>query len=170
MERLAICPGSFDPITKGHEEIIRPAASLFDRVIVVVSANPDKNPIFSLDERVRLIHAVCVDMPNVEVDKFSGLLIDYVRRKSAVAIVKGLRAVSDFDYEFQMALTNRKLMPQAETVFLTPSSDNMYLSSSMVRQIARFGGDVSSFVPSIILDTVVERLKIKFPETETADE
>ena len=161
MERLAICPGSFDPITKGHEEIIRRAASLFDRVIVVVSANPDKNPIFSLDERVRLIHAVCVDMPNVEVDKFSGLLIDYVRRKSAVA---------DFDYEFQMALTNRKLMPQAETVFLTPSSDNMYLSSSMVRQIARFGGDVSSFVPSIILDTVVERLKIKFPETETADE
>lgn len=86
-------------------------------------------------------------MPNVEVDKFSGLLIDYVRRKSAVAIVKGLRAVSDFDYEFQMALTNRKLMPQAETVFLTPSSDNMYLSSSMVRQIARFGGDVSSFGP-----------------------
>ena len=170
MERLAICPGSFDPITKGHEEIIRRAASLFDRVIVVVSANPDKNPIFSLDERVRLIHAVCVDRPNVEVDKFSGLLIDYVRRKSAVAIVKGLRAVSDFDYEFQMALTNRKLMPQAETVFLTPSSDNMYLSSSMVRQIARFGGDVSSFVPSIILDTVVERLKIKFPETETADE
>ena len=170
MERLAICPGSFDPITKGHEEIIRRAASLFDRVIVVVSANPDKNPIFSLDERVRLIHAVCVDMPNVEVDKFSGLLIDYVRRKSAVAIVKGLRAVSDFDYEFQMALTNRKLMPQAETVFLTPSSDNMYLSSSMVRQIARFGGDVSSFVPSIILDTVVERLNIKFPETETADE
>lgn len=170
MERLAICPGSFDPITKGHEEIIRRAASLFDRVIVVVSANPDKNPIFSLDERVRLIHAVCVDMPNVEVDKFSGLLIDYVRRKSAVAIVKGLRAVSDFDYEFQMALTNRKLMPQTETVFLTPSSDNMYLSSSMVRQIARFGGDVSSFVPSIILDTVVERLKIKFPETETADE
>ena len=170
MERLASCPGSFDPITKGHEEIIRRAASLFDRVIVVVSANPDKNPIFSLDERVRLIHAVCVDMPNVEVDKFSGLLIDYVRRKSAVAIVKGLRAVSDFDYEFQMALTNRKLMPQAETVFLTPSSDNMYLSSSMVRQIARFGGDVSSFVPSIILDTVVERLKIKFPETETADE
>ena len=170
MERLAICPGSFDPITKGHEEIIRRAASLFDRVIVVVSANPDKNPIFSLDERVRLIHAVCVDMPNVEVDKFSGLLIHYVRRKSAVAIVKGLRAVSDFDYEFQMALTNRKLMPQAETVFLTPSSDNMYLSSSMVRQIARFGGDVSSFVPSIILDTVVERLKIKFPETETADE
>ena len=170
MERLAICPGSFDPITKGHEEIIRRAASLFDRVIVVVSANPDKNPIFSLDERVRLIHAVCVDMPNVEVDKFSGLLIDYVRRKSAVAIVKGLRAVSDFDYEFQMALTNRKLMPQAETVFLTPSSDNMYLSSSMVRQIARFGGDVSSFVPSIILDTVVERLNIKFPDTETADE
>ena len=153
MERLAICPGSFDPITKGHEEIIRRAASLFDRVIVVVSANPDKNP-----------------LPNVEADCSSTLIAEYARQKRACTLVKGLRAVSDFDYEFQMALTNRKLMPQAETVFLTPSSDNMYLSSSMVRQIARFGGDVSSFVPSIILDTVVERLKIKFPETETADE
>ena len=158
MERLAICPGSFDPITKGHEEIIRRAASLFDRVIVVVSANPDKNPIFSLDERVRLIHAVCVDMPNVEVDKFSGLLIDYVRRKSAVAIVKGLRAVSDFDYEFQMALTNRKLYPEAETVFLTTAADNMYLSSSLVKQVAGLGGDISEFVPACIVPDIMKKI------------
>ena len=158
MERLAICPGSFDPITKGHEEIIRRAAGLFDRVIVVVSANPDKNPIFSLDERVRLIHAVCVDMPNVEVDKFSGLLIDYVRRKSAVAIVKGLRAVSDFDYEFQMALTNRKLYPEAETVFLTTAADNMYLSSSLVKQVAGLGGDISEFVPACIVPDIMKKI------------
>ena len=125
MERLAICPGSFDPITKGHEDIIRRAGTLFDRVIVVVSSNPDKRPIFSLDERVGLIRDVCGDMPNMEVDKFSGLLIDYVRAHKAVAIVKGLRAVSDFDYEFQMALTNKKLYPYAETVFLTPNSDKL---------------------------------------------
>ena len=155
----AVYPGSFDPITKGHEDIIRRAATLFDKVIVVVSANPDKNPIFSVEERVSLIYTVCKDMPNVEVDKFRGLLIDYVERRKAVAIVKGLRAVSDFDYEFQMALTNRKLLPGAETVFLTPNSDNMYLSSSMVRQIAQFGGDISYFVPECIMGTIVERMK-----------
>ena len=170
MERLAICPGSFDPITKGHEDIIRRAGTLFDRVIVVVSSNPDKRPIFSLDERVGLIRDVCGDMPNMEVDKFSGLLIDYVRAHKAVAIVKGLRAVSDFDYEFQMALTNKKLYPYAETVFLTPNSDNMYLSSSMVRQIARFGGDVGSFVPAAILDTVTERLRAQYAAVGTTSE
>ena len=170
MERLAICPGSFDPITKGHEDIIRRAGTLFDRVIVVVSSNPDKRPIFSLDERVGLIRDVCGDMPNMEVDKFSGLLIDYVRAHKAVAIVKGLRAVSDFDYEFQMALTNKKLYPYAETVFLTPNSDNMYLSSSMVRQIARFGGDVGSFVPAAILDTVSERLRAQYAAVGTTSE
>ncbi|MEM1485534.1 pantetheine-phosphate adenylyltransferase [Oscillospiraceae bacterium PP1C4] len=158
MERIAVCPGSFDPITNGHKDIIYRASALFDKVIVVVSANPDKVPIFSLDERVELIHTVFSDIPNVEVDQFSGLLIDYVRDRSAVAIVKGLRAVSDFDYEFQMALANKKLMPYADTVFLTPSTDNMYLSSSIVRQIARFGGDISAFVPPCILDAVTCRL------------
>ena len=168
--RIAVCPGSFDPITLGHLDIIRRAATLFDQVIVLVVINPAKTPSFTPEERVEMIRKSVEGIPNVEVDLYMGLLVDYVRSKGAAAIVKGLRAMSDFEYEFQMALTNRKLMPQAETVFLTPSSDNMYLSSSMVRQIARFGGDVSSFVPSIILDTVVERLKIKFPETETADE
>ena len=109
-------------------------------------------------------------MTNMEVDKFSGLLIDYVRAHKAVAIVKGLRAVSDFDYEFQMALTNKKLYPYAETVFLTPNSDNMYLSSSMVRQIARFGGDVGSFVPAAILDTVTERLRAQYAAVGTTSE
>lgn len=162
MARIAICPGSFDPITNGHEDIIHRAADLFDKVIVVVSANPDKHPIFSLDERVSLIQTVCEGMDNVEVDKFSGLLIDYVKKKDAVAIVKGLRAVSDFDYEFQMALTNRRMMPDFETVFLTPSSDNMYLSSSVVRQIAQFGGDIRPFVPTAIVDKVVNRMREKF--------
>ena len=164
MERLAICPGSFDPITKGHEDIIRRAGTLFDRVIVVVSSNPDKRPIFSLDERVGLIRDVCGDMPNMEVDKFSGLLIDYVRAHKAVAIVKGLRAVSDFDYEFQMALTNKKLNPDCETVFLTTSAENMYLSSSIVKQVAQFGGDISDFVPAQVLSDIERRLTHNDPQ------
>ena len=161
-ERVVICPGSFDPITNGHQDIIRRASTLFDRVIVLVSANVAKTPIFSIDERVALIETVCQGMENVQVDKFNGLLIDYVKESGAVAIVKGLRAVSDFDYEFQMALTNRKLMPSAETVFLTPSNDNMYLASSVVRQIAQLGGDIRPFVPSCIVETVVRRMREKF--------
>ena len=170
--KTAIYPGSFDPITLGHLNIIKRAAVCFDKLIVCVMVNSEKvnRGLFTPEERVELIRRVVAKLPNVEADCSSTLIAEYARQKRACTLVKGLRAVSDFDYEFQMALTNRKLMPQAETVFLTPSSDNMYLSSSMVRQIARFGGDVSSFVPSIILDTVVERLKIKFPETETADE
>ena len=158
MPRTVLCPGSFDPITKGHEDIIRRAARLFDRVIVVVSTNPEKSPIFSEDERVELIHQVCKDLTNVEVHKFSGLLVDYVRKTGAVAIVKGLRAVSDFDYEFQQALTNRAMLRQADTVFLTPSIRNMFLSSSVVRQIARFGGDITKFVPACVVDALVERM------------
>lgn len=161
-ERTVICPGSFDPITNGHQDIIRRASTLFDRVIVLVSANVAKTPIFSIDERVDLIKTVCQGMENVRVDKFNGLLINYVRDSGAVAIVKGLRAVSDFDYEFQMALTNRKLMPAAETVFLTPNNDNMYLSSSVVRQIAQLGGDIRPFVPPCIVDTVAKRMQEKF--------
>lgn len=161
-ERIVICPGSFDPITNGHQDIIRRASFLFDQVIVVVSANVAKTPIFSIGERVALIKTVCAGMDNVRVDEFNGLLIDYVRDSGAVAIVKGLRAVSDFDYEFQMALTNRKLMPSAETVFLTPNNDNMYLSSSVVRQIAQLGGDIRPFVPECIIDTVVKRMREKF--------
>lgn len=162
MSRLAICPGSFDPITRGHEDIIRRAARLFDEVIVVVGANPDKNPIFSIHERAELIAKVCKEIPNVSVDTVTGLLVNYARDKKAVAIVKGLRAVSDFDYEFQIALTNRKLVPEVETVFLTPNSNNMFLSSSVVRQVAQFGGDISQFVPECVLDQVVQRMRESF--------
>ena len=158
MERIAICPGSFDPITKGHQEIILRARKLFDRVIVVVSENPDKHPVFSVEERVGMIRTVFGGLPGIEVDKFSGLLIDYVRRRSAAAIIKGLRAVSDFDYEFQMSLMNKKMVEQAETVFLTTNAEHLYLSSSLVKQIAYFGGDISDFVPACILEPVKKRL------------
>ncbi len=158
MPRMVICPGSFDPITKGHEDIIRRAAALFDQVRVLVSTNPEKNPIFSAQERMELIRDVCKDLPNVEVDSFNGLLVDYLAQSGAVAIVKGLRAVSDFDYEFQQAMANRAMQPQAETIFLTPNVKNMFLSSSVVRQIARFGGDIRQFVPACVVDRVVARM------------
>ncbi len=157
---LAICPGSFDPITKGHVDIIRRASKLFDKVIVLVLTNPKKNPTFSVDERCRLIEKVFADTENIVVDADGGLLADYAKNVGATAIVKGLRAMSDFEYEFQMALTNKKLNPTLETVFLTSSAENMYLSSSIVRQVASFGGDISEFVPIEILSDVENVLKI----------
>ena len=159
MERLAVCPGSFDPVTLGHLDIMTRASKLFDRVIVLVSVNYDKTPSFSVEERIELIKDVTKDLPNVEVERLDGLLADYVREKKACAIVKGLRATTDFEYEFQMALANRKLYSDAETVFLVTKSENMYLSSSIVRQIASFGGDISSFVPPEIADRIKERFK-----------
>ena len=158
MERLAVCPGSFDPVTLGHLDIMTRASQLFDRVIVLVSVNYDKKPSFSAEERIELIKEVTKDLPNVEVERLDGLLADYVREKKACAIVKGLRATTDFEYEFQMALANRKLYSEAETVFLVTKSENMYLSSSIVRQIASFGGDISSFVPPEIAGRIKERL------------
>lgn len=156
--KLAICPGSFDPITNGHLDVIERASKLFDKVVVLVAMNASKNAMFTPEERCELLCRATVHLPNVEVDTYSGLLADYARERGAVAIVKGLRAMSDFEYEFQMALTNRKLNPYAETVFLNTSAENMYLSSSMVKQIARFGGDISSFVPSEIYEEVKTRL------------
>jgi len=156
--KIAVCPGSFDPITKGHLDIIKRASKLFDKVVVLVVINPDKNPTFSPEERVDFINECVKDMPNVEVDSFCGLLTDYVRKIGAVVIVKGLRALSDFEYEFQMSLTNRMLLPYAETVFLTTSNENMYLSSSMVKQVAKFGGDISEFVPSCVHNQIKSRL------------
>ena len=158
MERIAVCPGSFDPVTYGHRDIIIRASKLFDKVIVLVSVNPQKSSSFTLQERVRMIQAVTTEINNIEIDTFDGLLADYVRDKKAVAIVKGLRAVSDFEYEFQMALANKKLYSDAETVFLTTSAENMYLSSSVVKQIASFGGDISHFVPGCILADIKKRL------------
>ncbi len=158
-ERIAVCPGSFDPVTLGHLDIMTRASKLFDRVIVLVSVNPAKNPCFSAEERVEMIKEVTKDIDNIEVDVLNGLLAEYVKNIKATAIVKGLRALTDFEYEFQQALANKKLYPDAETVFLVTSSENMYLSSSVVKQIASFGGDISDFVPDAIADKITARLK-----------
>ncbi len=159
MSRIAVCPGSFDPVTLGHLDIITRASGLFDEVIVLVSVNMMKsNFSFSLEERKNMINTVTSHLPNVHVEHFDGLLADYVKQVGAIAIVKGLRAVSDFEYEFQMALANKKLYGGAETVFLTTTAENMYLSSSVVKQIANFGGDISHFVPEPILEDIKRRL------------
>lgn len=156
--KIAVCPGSFDPVTFGHLDILTRASKLFDKVIVLVSINPLKNASFTADERVNMLKKVTQGIPNIEVDAFNGLLADYLKATGASAIVKGLRAVSDFEYEFQMALANKKLYNDAETVFLTTTAENMYLSSSVVKQIASFGGDISHFVPETILSEIKNRL------------
>lgn len=156
--KIAICPGSFDPVTLGHIDIIERAAELFDKVIVLVTGNSMKSPMFSLDERMELIKR-SVSKENIEVDTYNGLLVNYAKEKNAVVIVKGLRAVSDFDYEFQQALTNKSLLPDIETVFLTAKGKNMFLSSSMVKEVCRLDGDISRFVPQQILDDVIKRCK-----------
>lgn len=157
--RIAVCPGSFDPVTIGHLDIISRACKIFDKVIVAVPVNPDKNASFTVEERMELLRKVTeTEHLPVEVDCVHGLLADYARKKGATAIVKGLRAMSDFEYEFQMALTNKKLNPELETMFLATSAENMFLSSSMVKQVAGFGGDISHFVPECIMDTIKERL------------
>ncbi len=155
---IAVCPGSFDPVTEGHIDIISRAAAMFSKVVVVVMQNRAKTPSFSAEERVEMLKKVTANIPNVEVDCYEGLLADYTKKIGAGAIVKGLRAMSDFEYEFQMALTNKKLNPSTETVFLTTRAENMYLSSSMVKQIGSMGGDISDFVPKIIHQKIVERL------------
>ena len=153
-------------MTMGHYDIIARAAKMFTRVIVLVVPNVAKSPTFSLEERVGLIKKSVKAIKNVEVDCFDGLLADYIKKVGAGAIVKGLRAVSDFEYEFQMALTNKKLNPQVETLFLTTATRNMYLSSSMVKQIASMGGDISSFVPEVIRADIMNRIFIKKDTTE----
>ena len=161
--RIAICPGSFDPVTIGHLDIITRASELFDKIIVVVMDNAQKNNYFIPEERVEMLQTVIAasGLKNVETDIYHGLLADYVTVKKAIAIVKGLRAVSDFEYEFQMAMINKKLAPSADTVFLTTRTENMYLSSSIVRQVASFGGDISPFVPAVVHSKIVDRLKVK---------
>lgn len=163
MERIAVCPGSFDPITKGHLDIIQRASAMFDKVIVVTMVNADKKPFFNEEERVDMMRRSIEELglENVQVDSYNGLLADYTRINNAVAIVKGLRAVSDFEYEFQMALLNKKLNPKAETVFFTTSSENLYLSSSIVRSIASLNGDISDFVPACIHKDIKKRFEKK---------
>ena len=156
--KIAICPGSFDPATLGHMDIIERSRKVFDKVIVAVMVNPEKNTMFTVEERIGLLKKCTKDMDNVEVVGFDGLLAEYARQRGVTAIVKGLRALSDFEYEFQQALTNKKLNPNLETLFLTTSAENMFLSSSIVKQIASFGGDISNFVPECVLDKIKERL------------
>lgn len=157
-KRIAVCPGSFDPITLGHLDIITRASAMFDQIIVVVMNNADKRYTFTSDERKQMIEKCVSGLPNVCVDLYDGLLAEYAAKQNACAIIKGLRAMSDFEYEFQMALTNKKLNPQVETLFLTTSAQYMYLSSSMVKQIAGMGGDVSDFLPNAIYDDVLKRI------------
>lgn len=156
--KIAVCPGSFDPVTVGHLDIIQRAAKLFDKVIVLVMPNAKKTPAFTLEERVDMIRRSTAQMENVEADCFDGLLADYTKKVKATAIVKGLRAVSDYEYEFQMALVNKELNADTETVFINAVHKNMYLSSSIVKQVAYFGGDISKFVPECVHDIVKNRL------------
>ena len=156
--KTAIYPGSFDPVTSGHLNIIRRAASIFDHLIVCVMVNAGKNPMFTLDERVELIRRVTKDLPNVQIDCSSELLAEYARRKGSCVIVKGLRAVSDFESEFQMAMVNHKLNPDLDTMFLTAEHQYTYLSSSMVKELASYGADLSEFLPDEIIPDVQKRI------------
>jgi pantetheine-phosphate adenylyltransferase len=147
MNQAALCAGTFDPITMGHLDVIERASRIFPRVVIGVATNPGKNPLFSLEERIALVQESTAHLKGIEIDCFSGLLVDYTESKGVQVIVRGLRAFSDFEYEFQMALTNRKLKPAIETIFLMPKQDYSYVSSSNVREVAELGGDTSLFVP-----------------------
>ena len=157
MGLTALCPGTFDPVTNGHLDIIERASQHFDAVVAAVLENPTKEPLFSLEERAAMLKAAVVEIPRVEVDTFSGLLVDYAKSRAPAAIVKGLRAVSDFDYELQMAQMNHRLAG-VETFFMTTNPTWSYLSSSLVKEVARFGGDVEGLVPPTVKDRLVERL------------
>ncbi|MBE6878031.1 MAG: pantetheine-phosphate adenylyltransferase [Ruminococcaceae bacterium] len=156
--KIAICPGSFDPVTKGHVDILERSSKLFDKVIAVVLVNPTKTPTFTTEERVDLIKRVTKHIPNLEVDSYTGLVADYAQLKNAHTLIKGLRAVTDFEYEFQQALINKKLNPELETLFMVTNQEYMYLSSTLVRQIAEFGGDIDMFVPEEIKDILKEKM------------
>ena len=158
--KIAVCPGSFDPVTIGHMDIIHRTTKLFDKVIIVVMQNIRKQSVsfFTVEERLDFLRRCTKDMKNVEIDAYSGLLAEYTKQKNATAIVKGLRAVSDYEDEFQQALTNKKMNPAVETVFMAADSENMFLSSSVVRQVCMLGGDISEFVPAEIYDDIVRRL------------
>ena len=158
--RTAVYPGSFDPITFGHIDVIERAIELFDRVIVTVAINSLKQPLFSIEERIAMIRSSVASFPNVEVDTFQGLIVDYAQRQNAVALVRGLRALSDFEYEFQMALMNRKLAANISTVFLMPNEKFTYLNSSIVRELARHGQEVSDFVPAPVQEALRRRFAV----------
>jgi pantetheine-phosphate adenylyltransferase len=157
MPTTAIYPGSFDPVTNGHLDLIARGAKLFDRLIVAVLRNAEKEPLFGVPERIEMLRESCAPWPNVEADVFQGLLVDYARKKNAQVVLRGIRAVSDYEYELQMALMNRKLEPELETVFMMPAETYSYLSSRLVKEVFRLGGDISNLVPA----NVLERLRSK---------
>ncbi len=154
----AVYPGTFDPITRGHEDLVRRAVRLFDHVIVAVAESRNKQPFFSIDERVAMAREVLADVPKVRVEGFSGLLIDFVAAQGAIAVLRGLRAASDFEYEFQLAGMNRNLKPDIETLFLTPSDQYMFISASMIREIAQLGGEVAPFVHPLVAKRLSEKI------------
>jgi pantetheine-phosphate adenylyltransferase len=155
--RKVIYPGTFDPITNGHIDVVDRCLALFDRVIVAVGTQTEKYPLFTVDERVKMIREVLKDRERVEVGSFDGLLVDYAKEQGASAVVRGLRAVSDFEYEFQMALMSRKLLPTLERIFLVPAEEHIYLSSSIVKEIGGLGGDISQFVPPLVAAKLKEK-------------
>ena len=157
--KIAIYPGTFDPVTNGHIDILERALNLFDKVIITIARNTAKNPLFTEEERITLLRQVTKNYKNVKVDSFEGLLVDYVQKQNAIAVVRGLRAMTDFEYELQMALMNRKLDEKMETVFLMPNEKYTYLSSNFVREIARLGGDVSKFVPPVVYKALQQKNK-----------
>ena len=157
MIRRAVYPGSFDPVTLGHIDIIERAAEIVDELIVAVLVNKGKNPLFSVQERVNMLQIITRDMPNVTVESFDGLLVDFLKRKDAEFVIRGLRAITDFEYELQMAQTNRIMAPDTDTIFLTTNLEYAYLNSTTVREVASFGGDVSKFVPDFIAEAVKEK-------------
>ena len=159
MTTRVIYPGTFDPVTNGHADLIGRAAKLFDEVIVGVANSPSKRPLFDLAERVQLVQQVTSQLPNVKVVGFSGLLVDFAKEHQANVLIRGLRAVSDFEYEFQLANMNRQLAPDVESMFLTPSEKYSFISSTLVREIAALGGDISKFVHPAVADALAERFK-----------
>lgn len=160
-EAIAVYPGTFDPFTRGHEDLVRRSAILFEKVVVAVARSTSKNPIFGLEERVDIARDAVSAFPNVEVVGFDGLLMEFLKQQDARVIIRGLRAVSDFEYEFQMAGMNRKLYPDVETVFLTPGEEFMFISATMVREIAVLGGDVGKFVQPLVLERLRQRISSK---------
>ena len=158
--KIAIYPGTFDPVTNGHLDILERALKLFDKVVIAIAHNSSKNPLFHEDERLALLRATTKNHDNVEVDSFSGLLVDYAAKRGATTIIRGLRAISDFEYEFQMALMNRALNDQIETVFLMPKEELTYLNSTIIRNIAMLHGDVSQFVPPLVAKALREKVQV----------
>src|SRR5689334_14088512 len=159
--RTAIYPGSFDPLTNGHLDVIERAVKLFDRVVVAVAKNESKQPLFTLEERLRLVRRGVQHLSNAEADSFDNLLVDYAEQRSAQAIVRGLRAVSDFEFEFQLALMNRKLNEKVETIFMMPKDTYTFLSSRIIKEIARLGGDISGFVPAPVQKALLAKLRVR---------